>query len=188
MPRCSHFTRNANRKPLPPSSLRKCRPFALEGPAHRGNGAQRRAPPTASFPGPAHGQRRAAPSPFPTPHPPRPVQGQRRAAPNPHPPFLSLHPRPRARDARRPRRDSFARFPQLLGFAEQRGPRAKEPSGAFPWEPKARSTYICVGADTPMSERHRAITERTASQAPRRARTTAGSTGRPSLGSTWQAA
>lgn len=155
----------------------------------------------------AQGQRRTAPSPShrlvsrararamarsaePLSHTPSPssVHGQRRAAPSPPPPFLSLHPRPRARDARRPRRGSFARFPQLLGSAEQRGPRAKEPSGAFPWEPKARSTYICVGADTPMSERHRAITERTASQAPRRARTTAGSTGRPSLGSTWQAA
>lgn len=155
----------------------------------------------------AQGQRRAAPSPHPPPHFRGPCRGNgaQRRAPSPRPipkvsaratarsaepppPFHSLHPRPRARDARRPRRDSFARFPQLLGSAEQRGPRAKEPSGAFPWEPKARSTYICVGADTPMSERHRAITERTASQAPRRARTTAGSTGRPSLGSTWQAA
>lgn len=155
----------------------------------------------------AQGQWRAAPSPShrlvsrararamarsaePLPHTPSPKAraGAKARSAEPPPPFLSLHPRPRARDARRPRRDSFARFPQLLGFAEQRGPRAKEPSGAFPWEPKARSTYICVGADTPMSERHRAITERTASQAPRRARTTAGSTGRPSLGSTWQAA
>ena len=144
-------------------------------------------PPTTSFPGPMHGQRRAAPSPFPHPIPKVSARATARSA-EPPPPFLSLHPRPRARDARRPRRDSFARFPQLLGSAEQRGPRAEEPSGAFPWEPKARSTYICVGADTPMSERHRAITERTASQAPRRARTTAGSTGRPSLGSTWQAA
>ena len=155
----------------------------------------------------AQGQRRAAPSPShrlvsrararatarsaePLPHTPSPKARARATAQSaePPPPFHSLHPRPRARDARRLRRDSFARFPQLLGSAEQRGPRAKEPSGAFPWEPKARSTYICVGADTPMSERQRAITERTASQAPRRARTTAGSTGRPSLGSTWQAA
>lgn len=155
----------------------------------------------------AQGQRREAPSPShrlasraragamarsaePLSHTPSPKARARATARSaePPPPFHSLHPRPRARDARRPRRDSFARFPQLLGSAEQRGPRAKEPSGAFPWEPKARSTYICVGADTPMSERHRAITERTASQAPRRARTTAGSTGRPSLGSTWQAA
>ena len=166
---------------------KEMRPFALEGPAHRGNGAQRRAPPTASFPGPLHGQWREAPSPFPTPHPQGQCTGNgaKRRAPTPIP--FSTSPT-RARDAGRPRRDSFARFPQLLGSAEQRGPRAEEPSGAFPWEPKARSSYICVGADTPMSERHRAITERTASQAPRRARTTAGSTGRPSLGSTWQAA
>lgn len=158
-------------------------PSALEKPVQRGNGAQRRAPPTASFPGPVHGQWREAPSPFPHPIPKARARAMARSA-EPPPPFLSLHPRQRARDAGRPRRDSFARFPQLLGSAEQRGPRAEEPSGAFPWEPKARSTYICVGADTPMSERHRAITERTASQAPRRARTTAGSTGRPSLGST----
>lgn len=135
----------------------------------------------------AQGQRRAAPSPSHCLVSRARARAMARSA-EPPPPFLSLHPRQRARDAGRPRRDSFARFPQLLGSAEQRGPRAKEPSGAFPWEPKARSTYICVGADTPMSERHRAITERTASQAPRRARTTAGSTGRPSLGSTWQAA
>lgn len=48
--------------------------------------------------------------------------------------------------------------------------------------------YMRVGADTPISDRHRAITERTASHAARRARTSSGSTGWPSLGSTWQAA
>lgn len=108
--RCSHFTRNANQKPLLPSSLRKCRPFALEGPAHRGNGAQRRAPPTASFPGPVHGQWREAPSPFPTPHPQGQCTGNgaKRRAPTP----ISFSTSPTTSPRRRKAPEGFLRaFP-----------------------------------------------------------------------------
>ena len=48
--------------------------------------------------------------------------------------------------------------------------------------------YICSGAETPTRVSTRASVTRTASQAARRARESSGSTGRPSLGSTWQAA
>lgn len=44
--------------------------------------------------------------------------------------------------------------------------------------------YILVGAETPIRLSTRSRTERTASQAARRARVTSGSTGRPSLGRT----
>ena len=48
--------------------------------------------------------------------------------------------------------------------------------------------YICSGAETPTRVSTRASVTRTASQAARRARESSGSTGRPSLGRTWQAA
>lgn len=59
-------------------------------------------------------------------------------------------------------------------------------------EPNQRSqttsAYICSGAETPTRVSTRASVTRTASQAARRARESSGSTGRPSLGRTWQAA
>ena len=60
--------------------------------------------------------------------------------------------------------------------------RASYPGPVLP------GSYILVGAETPMSDSTSFSTERTASQAARRARVSSGSTGRPSLGSTWQAA
>lgn len=62
------------------------------------------------------------------------------------------------------------------------GLRASYPGPVLP------GCYILVGAETPMSDSTSFSTERTASQAARRARVSSGSTGRPSLGSTWQAA
>lgn len=53
---------------------------------------------------------------------------------------------------------------------------------------KRPANYICSGAETPTRVSTRASVTRTASQAARRARESSGSTGRPSLGSTWQAA
>jgi hypothetical protein len=53
---------------------------------------------------------------------------------------------------------------------------------------KRPAAYICSGAETPTRVSTRASVTRTASQAARRARESSGSTGRPSLGSTWQAA
>lgn len=50
------------------------------------------------------------------------------------------------------------------------------------------SAYICSGAETPTRVSTKASVTRTASQAARRARESSGSTGRPSLGRTWQAA
>lgn len=52
--------------------------------------------------------------------------------------------------------------------------------------PVGAARYIAVGADTPMSDRVSASTERTASQAASRARESSGERGLPSLGSTWQ--
>ncbi len=72
--------------------------------------------------------------------------------------------------------------------AARRG-QAEGKAGGFPVGIKGSAKpYICVGADTPMSDKQSAITERTASHAARRARTSSGATGRPSLGSTWHAA
>lgn len=51
-----------------------------------------------------------------------------------------------------------------------------------------RVPYIFSGAETPMSERASARVILTASQAARRALDSSGSTGCPSLGSTWQLA
>ena len=56
------------------------------------------------------------------------------------------------------------------------------------WTVKRPVDYICSGTETPTRESTRASVTRTASQAARRARESSGSTGRPSLGSTWQAA
>lgn len=56
------------------------------------------------------------------------------------------------------------------------------------WTVKRPVDYICSGAETPTRVSTRASVTRTASQAARRARESSGSTGRPSLGSTWQAA
>lgn len=53
---------------------------------------------------------------------------------------------------------------------------------------KRPANYICSGAETPTRVSTRASVTRTASQAARRARESSGSTGRPSLGRTWQAA
>lgn len=53
---------------------------------------------------------------------------------------------------------------------------------------KRPANYICSGAETPTRVSTKASVTRTASQAARRARESSGSTGRPSLGSTWQAA
>ena len=85
-----------------------------------------------------------------------------------------------------------ARLETPLGFsgAADRGERGGrtpgvrrptiEPRDAVPEE----ASYILVGAETPIRLRTRSRTERTASQAARRARVTSGSTGRPSLGRT----
>lgn len=56
------------------------------------------------------------------------------------------------------------------------------------WTVKRPVDYICSGAVTPTRVSTRASVTRTASQAARRARESSGSTGRPSLGRTWQAA
>ena len=85
-----------------------------------------------------------------------------------------------------------ARLETPLGFsgAADRGERGGrtpgvrrptiEPRDAVPEE----ASYILVGAETPIRLSTRSRTERTASQAARRARVTSGSTGRPSLGRT----
>lgn len=76
--------------------------------------------------------------------------------------------------------------------ARQSEPQTKAPAGTTPSGRQAIylasvTRYMRSGAETPMSESVSASTRRAASHAARRAFETASSTGRPSLGSTWQA-
>lgn len=68
------------------------------------------------------------------------------------------------------------------------GDRAYRAQQSRTYTVKRPADYICSGAETPTRVSTRASVTRTASQAARRARESSGSTGRPSLGSTWQAA
>ena len=68
------------------------------------------------------------------------------------------------------------------------GDRAHKAQLSRTYSVKRPVDYICSGAETPTRVSTRASVTRTASQAARRARESSGSTGRPSLGSTWQAA
>lgn len=68
------------------------------------------------------------------------------------------------------------------------GDRAHRAQQSRTYTVKRPVDYICSGAETPTRVSTRASVTRTASQAARRARESSGSTGRPSLGSTWQAA
>lgn len=68
------------------------------------------------------------------------------------------------------------------------GDRAYRAQQSRTYTVKRPVDYICSGAETPTRVSTRASVTRTASQAARRARESSGSTGRPSLGSTWQAA
>ena len=68
------------------------------------------------------------------------------------------------------------------------GDRAQKAQLNQAWTVKRPVDYICSGAVTPTRVSTRASVTRTASQAARRARESSGSTGRPSLGRTWQAA
>ena len=68
------------------------------------------------------------------------------------------------------------------------GDRAYRAQQSRAYTVKRPAAYICSGAETPTRVSTRASVTRTASQAARRARESSGSTGRPSLGSTWQAA
>lgn len=68
------------------------------------------------------------------------------------------------------------------------GDRAHRAQQSRTYTVKRPAAYICSGAVTPTRVSTRASVTRTASQAARRARESSGSTGRPSLGSTWQAA
>ena len=68
------------------------------------------------------------------------------------------------------------------------GDRAYKAQQSRAYTVKRPVDYICSGAETPTRVSTRASVTRTASQAARRARESSGSTGRPSLGSTWQAA
>lgn len=68
------------------------------------------------------------------------------------------------------------------------GDRAHRAQLSRTYSVKRPVDYICSGAETPTRVSTSASVTRTASQAARRARESSGSTGRPSLGSTWQAA
>lgn len=68
------------------------------------------------------------------------------------------------------------------------GDRAYKAQLSRAYSVKRPVDYICSGAETPTRVSTSASVTRTASQAARRARESSGSTGRPSLGSTWQAA
>ena len=68
------------------------------------------------------------------------------------------------------------------------GDRAHKAQLSRSYSVKRPVDYICSGAETPTRVSTRASVTRTASQAARRARESSGSTGRPSLGRTWQAA
>lgn len=68
------------------------------------------------------------------------------------------------------------------------GDRAHRAQQSRTYTVKRPVDYICSGAETPTRVSTRASVTRTASQAARRARESSGSTGRPSLGRTWQAA
>ncbi len=68
------------------------------------------------------------------------------------------------------------------------GDRAHRAQQSRTYTVKRPVDYICSGAVTPTRVSTRASVTRTASQAARRARESSGSTGRPSLGRTWQAA
>ena len=144
--------------------------------------------------------KRCRPRPPPTPASPPPAHapGERseqwRPAP-PHPPACAASPKtqgsPRPSPERFRRRGRRPRKPPEAASrtAAMRRGQAKGNAGGFPVGVKGSAKpYICVGADTPMSDKQSAITERTASHAARRARTSSGATGRPSLGSTWHAA
>lgn len=68
------------------------------------------------------------------------------------------------------------------------GDRAHRAQQSRTYTVKRPVDYICSGAETPTRVSTRASVTRTASQAARRARESSSSTGRPSLGRTWQAA
>ena len=82
--------------------------------------------------------------------------------------------------AKKPRQTQKARPPH--------GDRAYRAQQSRTFTVKRPVDYICSGAETPTRVSTRASVTRTASQAARRARESSGSTGRPSLGRTWQAA
>lgn len=81
---------------------------------------------------------------------------------------------------KKPRQTQKARPPH--------GDRAYRVQRSRTYTVKRPVNYICSGAETPTRVSTRASVTRTASQAARRARESSGSTGRPSLGRTWQAA
>lgn len=87
---------------------------------------------------------------------------------------------------------AFSNTPKSLAIRKKpdlrMGDRAHRAQQSRTYTVKRPVDYICSGAETPTRVSTRASVTRTASQAARRARESSGSTGRPSLGSTWQAA